>query len=64
MDDYEKRLMEKLQEKYRKLYGVDFSGSGIFVKKKPLFVKDVSMAVSSHGSPFAQERRLRISGMM
>ena len=34
MDDYEKRLMEKLQEKYRKLYSVDFSGSGIFVKKK------------------------------
>jgi hypothetical protein len=34
MGDYEKRLMEKLQEKYRKLYGVDFSGSGIFVKKK------------------------------
>jgi len=34
MDDYKKHLMEKRQEKYRKLYGVDFSGSGIFVKKK------------------------------
>jgi hypothetical protein len=34
MDDYEKRLMEELQKKYRKLYGTDFSGSGIFVKKK------------------------------
>lgn len=34
MDDYEIHLMEKWQEKYRKLYGIDFSGSGIFVKKK------------------------------
>lgn len=34
MDDYKKRLMEKRQEKYRKLYRTDFSGSGIFVKKK------------------------------
>src|SRR3990170_9109274 len=34
MDDYKQRLMKELQEKYRKLYGKDFSGSGIFVKKK------------------------------
>jgi hypothetical protein len=34
MGDYEQRLMKEMQEKYRRLYGTDFSGSGIFVKKK------------------------------
>ena len=34
MDDYKQRLIKEKQEKYRKLYRTDFSGSGIFVKKK------------------------------
>ena len=34
MGDYKQHRMEEMQEKYRKLYGTDFSGSGIFVKKK------------------------------
>ena len=34
MGDYTKRFMEERQKKYRQLYRPNFSGSGIFVKKK------------------------------
>lgn len=34
MDDIERNRIEHRQKKYRELYGYDFSGTGIFVKKK------------------------------